>query len=61
MIKKMYKVVKHKNPNDPDMLPLDFEMNTILTKEKADKFRKILTYIDTYSEEIIEFFKEISY
>jgi Ca2+-dependent lipid-binding protein len=43
------------------MIPLDFEMNTILTKEKADKFRKILTYIDTYSEEIIEFFKEISY
>ena len=61
MIERMYKEVQLKRPDDPDMVPLDFEFNTILTKERADKFRKILTFIDTYSEDLIEFFKEISY
>lgn len=65
MIQKMYKIYEDKskqnNPDDPDWIPLDFEMNTILTKEKADKFRKILTKCNTQNEEIIEFFKEVSY
>ena len=61
MINKMYKVVIKKRPDDPNIIPLDFELNTILTKERADKFRKILTFIDTYSDDLVEFFKEISY
>jgi hypothetical protein len=44
-----------------EQFPLDFELNSILTKERSDKFRKILTHLNIYQEEMIEFCKEISY